>query len=53
MCQVEHENMAKFIGLCLNGPFVMSIWRFYHRGSIQVLKILILLIAKKQFFRTL
>ncbi|KAI1732918.1 receptor family ligand binding region domain-containing protein [Ditylenchus destructor] len=35
MCRFENENVEKFVGLCLDGPLLMAIWRFYDRGSIQ------------------
>ncbi|KAH7714701.1 guanylyl cyclase [Aphelenchoides avenae] len=35
MCQTENENLAKFIGLCMDGPQCMAVWRYYERGSIQ------------------
>ncbi|CAB3396880.1 unnamed protein product [Caenorhabditis bovis] len=31
---VDHENMNRFIGLCLDSPQMLSIWRFCSRGSI-------------------
>ncbi|KAH7712621.1 guanylyl cyclase [Aphelenchoides avenae] len=30
----DHENLNKFIGLCLDGPHLYAIWRFCERGSV-------------------
>lgn len=35
MRQIENENLAKFMGLCINGPQYLSVWRYYTRGSIE------------------
>ncbi|EYC20228.1 hypothetical protein Y032_0022g520 [Ancylostoma ceylanicum] len=35
MRQMEHDNVNRFIGICLDGPQMMSIWRYGSRGSIQ------------------
>uniref|UniRef100_A0A915EVX2 Guanylate cyclase n=1 Tax=Ditylenchus dipsaci TaxID=166011 RepID=A0A915EVX2_9BILA len=35
MCRVENDNLGKFVGLCLDGPTCMAVWRYYDRGSIQ------------------
>ncbi|KAI6227488.1 Guanylate cyclase [Aphelenchoides fujianensis] len=35
MRQMDHENVLKFIGLSIDGPEFMSIWRFCGRGSLQ------------------
>uniref|UniRef100_A0A1I7U8C7 Guanylate cyclase n=1 Tax=Caenorhabditis tropicalis TaxID=1561998 RepID=A0A1I7U8C7_9PELO len=31
---LDHENLNKFIGLCLDGPQLLSIWRYCSRGSL-------------------
>ena len=36
MRQIENENLAKFIGFCLNGTQYLSVWRYYARSSIEV-----------------
>ncbi|KAI6213520.1 Guanylate cyclase [Aphelenchoides besseyi] len=35
MRQSDHENINKFLGLSIDGPEFMSIWRFAGRGSLQ------------------
>ncbi|CAD5218742.1 unnamed protein product [Bursaphelenchus okinawaensis] len=35
MRQIDNNNLAKFLGLCTDGSQYLSIWRFYHRGSIK------------------
>ncbi|EPB72411.1 hypothetical protein ANCCEY_08482 [Ancylostoma ceylanicum] len=34
MRQIENENVNRFIGICIDGPQMMSIWRNCSRGSI-------------------
>lgn len=34
MRQMENDNINRFIGVCLDGPQVMSLWRLCTRGSI-------------------
>uniref|UniRef100_A0A914HMJ9 Guanylate cyclase n=1 Tax=Globodera rostochiensis TaxID=31243 RepID=A0A914HMJ9_GLORO len=31
----DHENMNRFLGLCLDGPNVLAVWNFCARGSIR------------------
>ncbi|CAI5451737.1 unnamed protein product [Caenorhabditis angaria] len=31
---IDHENLNRFIGLCLDGPQMLSLWRYCSRGSI-------------------
>lgn len=35
MRQIENDNLAKFMGFCINGPQYLSVWRYYMRGSIE------------------
>ena len=35
MKSLYHDNLCRFIGLCLDGPQLMSIWRFCARGSLK------------------
>ncbi|VDM25887.1 unnamed protein product [Toxocara canis] len=35
LSQMVHDNLNKFIGLCINGPQYMSVWKFCSRGSIK------------------
>jgi hypothetical protein len=35
MRQIENDNLAKFMGFCINGPQYLSVWRYYIRGSIE------------------
>uniref|UniRef100_A0AC34Q8K7 Guanylate cyclase n=1 Tax=Panagrolaimus sp. JU765 TaxID=591449 RepID=A0AC34Q8K7_9BILA len=32
---MDHDNINRFVGLCLDGPEVLSIWRFCSRGSLR------------------
>ncbi|VDL75233.1 unnamed protein product [Nippostrongylus brasiliensis] len=32
--QFEHENLNRFIGLCLDGHLMLSLWKYCTRGSI-------------------
>ncbi|KAH7718412.1 Protein GCY-7 a, partial [Aphelenchoides avenae] len=34
MTKIDHENLNRFLGICLNGPQNFSIWRYCERGSI-------------------
>ncbi|CAD6197089.1 unnamed protein product [Caenorhabditis auriculariae] len=31
---LEHDNLNRFIGMCLDGPQLLSIWKFCARGSL-------------------
>ena len=35
MKSLYHDNLCRFVGLCLDGPQLMSIWRFTARGSLR------------------
>lgn len=35
MRNLEHDNVNRFIGISLDGPELMSIWRFCSRGSLR------------------
>ncbi|VDM48756.1 unnamed protein product [Toxocara canis] len=35
MCRINSDNVNRFMGLCINGPQYMSIWKFCSRGSLQ------------------
>ncbi|TKR61355.1 hypothetical protein L596_028473 [Steinernema carpocapsae] len=34
--QFDHDNVNRFIGMCLDGPQLLSIWKYCSRGSLQV-----------------
>ncbi|VDM83709.1 unnamed protein product [Strongylus vulgaris] len=34
MREMEHDNINRFIGLCLDGPQLLSIWKYCSRGSL-------------------
>jgi hypothetical protein len=34
MRQIDHENVNKFLGLSIDGPDFLSVWRFCSRGSL-------------------
>ncbi|RCN47834.1 hypothetical protein ANCCAN_06028 [Ancylostoma caninum] len=36
MLKMDHDNINKFMGLSLDGPSIMKVWRFCERGSLQV-----------------
>ncbi|CAJ0591357.1 unnamed protein product [Cylicocyclus nassatus] len=35
MQNVDHDNICKFVGLSVDGPQLMSIWRYCSRGSLK------------------
>ncbi len=35
MRQFDHDNVNKFIGLSIDGPLYLSIWKYCSRGSLQ------------------
>ncbi|EYC14395.1 hypothetical protein Y032_0040g181 [Ancylostoma ceylanicum] len=35
MRKLDHENINKFIGLSIDGPTIMKVWRMCERGSLQ------------------
>ncbi|CAD6193362.1 unnamed protein product [Caenorhabditis auriculariae] len=35
MRDIDHDNLCKFIGLVLDGPMLMSVWRYCLRGSLK------------------
>ncbi|VDD85606.1 unnamed protein product [Enterobius vermicularis] len=35
MRQFDHENINKFIGLCIDGPNYLSIWKLNNRGTLK------------------
>uniref|UniRef100_A0A914VLK1 Guanylate cyclase n=1 Tax=Plectus sambesii TaxID=2011161 RepID=A0A914VLK1_9BILA len=35
MRELSHENVNKFIGVCLDGPNFLSLWRYCKRGSLK------------------
>ncbi|CAD6192410.1 unnamed protein product [Caenorhabditis auriculariae] len=35
MRTMEHENLNRFIGMCIDAPTCMSIWRYCTRGSLK------------------
>ncbi|EPB74403.1 hypothetical protein ANCCEY_06524 [Ancylostoma ceylanicum] len=36
MLKMDHENINKFIGLSLDGPDIIKVWKFCERGTLQV-----------------
>ncbi|KAK6032555.1 hypothetical protein OSTOST_01265, partial [Ostertagia ostertagi] len=34
MRELEHDNINRFLGLCLDGPQLLSIWKYCARGSV-------------------
>ncbi|EYB89980.1 hypothetical protein Y032_0224g2690 [Ancylostoma ceylanicum] len=34
MRQIENENVNRFVGICMDGPQMLSVWRYCSRGSI-------------------
>ncbi|EYC14413.1 hypothetical protein Y032_0040g188 [Ancylostoma ceylanicum] len=35
MLKMDHENINKFIGLSLDGPDIIKVWKFCERGTLQ------------------
>ncbi|KAK6754096.1 hypothetical protein RB195_013228 [Necator americanus] len=35
MRTVDHDNLCKFFGLCMDGPQMLSVWRYCARGSLK------------------
>ncbi len=35
MRELAHENLAKFVGISLNGPTALSVYQFCGKGSLQ------------------
>ncbi|PAV63310.1 hypothetical protein WR25_02415 isoform B [Diploscapter pachys] len=33
--ELEHDNLDRFFGMCLDGPVCMSMWRYCGRGSLK------------------
>uniref|UniRef100_A0A1I7W627 PK_Tyr_Ser-Thr domain-containing protein n=1 Tax=Heterorhabditis bacteriophora TaxID=37862 RepID=A0A1I7W627_HETBA len=36
MRSLDHDNLCKFVGLSLDGPQMLSVWRYCGRGSLKV-----------------
>ncbi|KAK6046588.1 hypothetical protein COOONC_15907, partial [Cooperia oncophora] len=34
MREMQHDNLNRFLGLCLDGPQLLSIWKYCNRGSL-------------------
>ncbi|KHJ76723.1 hypothetical protein OESDEN_23657 [Oesophagostomum dentatum] len=32
---IDHDNLCKFLGLSLDGPLTLSVWRYCGRGSLK------------------
>lgn len=37
MHNLNHDNLCRFVGICFDGPSVMSVWKYCSRGSLKVI----------------
>ncbi len=33
--EFDHDNVNKLLGLCVDAPQLMAVWKYCHRGSLQ------------------
>ncbi len=33
--QFDHDNVNKLLGICVDAPLLMSVWKYCHRGSLE------------------